>query len=117
MTWDWNSRRIAVRCVGQNRMSLVTRNCNHIGSAKKDSKNMTGSHLGIFALGQFLIATHEFLRNLVSFLLTTIFDNSLHNPASIVLEDDFLDLPPDDIHEILDVFLSLGRGNFGLLAG
>jgi hypothetical protein len=37
--------------------------------------------------------------------------HGLHYPAGVVLENDVLDFAADDIHEVVDMFLSVRRGD------
>jgi len=66
-------------------------------------------YLRVFALCELSEMTLEFRSNLVPFLLTPVFDDSLDNPAGVVLEHDVFDFSLHDAHEIANVLLTFGR--------
>ena len=70
---------------------------------------MITTYLGVFALCKLSEVAFQFRSNLVPLLLTPVFDDSLDNPAGVVLEHNVFDFSLDDAHEIANVLLTFGR--------
>ena len=67
----------------------------------------TKTYFGILILCEVLVLALEFHSNLIPLLLPTILDDCLNYPACIVLKHDIFDLPPNDIHERVNVLRPL----------
>ena len=72
------------------------------------------THFGVLALSQLLVVTLELSSDLVSFSLTSMLNDSLYDPASVVLQYNVLYFSRHDVQQISDVLLAFCWGDIFL---
>ena len=74
----------------------------------------TNTHFGVLALSELLVVTLELSSDQVSFPLTSMLNNSLYDPASVVFQYNVLYFSRHDVQQILDVLLAFCWGDIFL---